>query len=179
MSFHNRSVDMLLTWMNSQHTTTSLFKKIKNNTLNTYVKQRRESKNSKCYETNISGVKEIFKSLKNNNIVCFAADQVPKRGFGEYIDFFNVKAYTTTLVQSLVNKTEANVMYFFIQSSPDNDINIILKHCNKSINNDSEHTLLLNKDIERFIMNRPADYSWEYKRFKRSKNLPNNFYKDT
>ena len=54
-------------------------------------------------------------------------------------------------------------MYFFIQSSPDNDINIILKHCNKSINNDSEHTLLLNKDIERFIMNRPADYSWEYK----------------
>ena len=70
-------------------------------------------------------------------------------------------------------------MYFFIQSSPDNDINVILKHCNKSINNDSEHTLLLNKDIERFIMNRPADYSWEYKRFKRSKNLPNNFYKDT
>ena len=116
------------------------------------------------------GVKEIFKSLKNNNIVCFAADQVPRRGFGEYIDFFNVKAYTTTLVQSLVNKTEANVMYFFIQSSPDNDINIILEHCNKGINNDSEHTLLLNKDIERFIMNRPADYSWEYKRFKRSKN---------
>ena len=77
VSFHNRSVDMLLTWMNSQHTTTSLFKKIKNNTLNTYVKQRRESKNSKCYETNITGVKEIFKSLKNNNIVCFAADQVP------------------------------------------------------------------------------------------------------
>ena len=178
VSFHNRSVDMLLTWMNSQHTTTSLFKKIKNNTLNTFVKQRRESKKSKCYETNISGVKEIFKSLKNNNIVCFAADQVPKRGFGEYIDFFNVKAYTTTLVQSLVNKTEANVMYFFIQSSPDNDINIILKRCNKSINNDSEHALLLNKDIERFIMNRPADYSWEYKRFKRSKNLPNNFYKD-
>ncbi len=161
VSFHNRSVDMLLTWMN------------------TYIKQRRESKNSKCYETNISGVKEIFKSLKNNNIVCFAADQVPKRGFGEYIDFFNVKAYTTTLVQSLVNKTEANVMYFFIQSSPDNDINVIVKHCNKSMNNDSEHTLFLNKDIERFIMNRPADYSWEYKRFKRSKNLPNNFYKDT
>ena len=70
-------------------------------------------------------------------------------------------------------------MYFFIQSSPDNDINIILKRCNKDTNNDSEHTLLLNKDIERFIMNRPADYSWEYNRFKRSKNLPNNFYKDT
>ena len=72
VSFHNRSVDMLLTWMNSLHTTTSLFKKIKNNTLNTYVKQRRESKNSKCYETNITGVKEIFKSLKNNNIVCLS-----------------------------------------------------------------------------------------------------------
>ena len=179
VSFHNRSVDMLLTWMNSQHTTTSLFRKIKNKTLNTYVKQRRESKNSKCYETNLRGVKEIFKSLKNNNIVCFAADQVPKRGFGEHINFFNVEAYTTTLVQSLVKKTKANVIYFFIQSSPGNDINIILKQCYHNNCNDSEYKLLLNKDIEKFIMNRPADYSWEYKRFKRSKNLPNNFYKDT
>ena len=179
VSFHNRSVDMLLTWINSQHTTTSLFKKIKNKTLNTYVKRRRESKNSKSYETNLSGVKEIFKSLKNNNIVCFAADQVPKRGFGEYINFFNVEAYTTTLVQSLVKKTKANVIYFFIQSSPGNDINIILKQCTENNYSDSEYKLLLNKDIEKFIMNRPADYSWEYKRFKRSKNLPNNFYKDT
>ena len=179
VSFHNRSVDMLLTWINSQHTTTSLFKKIKNKTLNTYIKHRRESKNSKCYETNLSGVKEIFKSLKNNNIVCFAADQVPKRGFGEHINFFNVEAYTTTLVQSLVKKTKANVIYFFIQSSPGNDINIILKQCYHNNCNDSEYKLLLNKDIEKFIMNRPADYSWEYKRFKRSKNLPNNFYKDT
>ena len=71
VSFHNRSVDMLLAWMNSQHTTTSLFKKIKNNTLNTFVKQRRESKNSKCYETNISRLKENFKSLKNNKILLY------------------------------------------------------------------------------------------------------------
>ena len=69
--------------------------------------------------------------------------------------------------------------YFHFKFDQFYSLNIILKHCNKSINNDSEHTLLLNKDIERFIMNRPADYSWEYKRFKRSKNLPNNFYKDT
>ena len=117
--------------------------------------------------------------VKNNKIVGFAADQVPKRGFGEYINFFNVEAYTTTLVQSLVKKTKANVMYFFIQTSPSNDLNIILKHCKQNIHNDSGHSLWLNKDIEKFIMNRPADYSWEYKRFKRSKNLPNNFYEDT
>ena len=30
MSFHNRSVDMLLSWMNSQQTTHSLYKKVKN-----------------------------------------------------------------------------------------------------------------------------------------------------
>ena len=34
--------------------------------------------------------------------------------------------------------------------------NIILKRCNNNIYNDSEHTLCLNKDIEKFIMNRPA-----------------------
>ena len=83
------------------------------------------------------------------------------------------------MVQSLVKKTKAKVMYFFIQTSPSNDLNIILRHCKENIHNDSGHSLWLNKDIEKFIMNRPADYSWEYKRFKRSKNLPNNFYEDT
>ena len=87
VSFHSRSVDMLLSWMNSQQTTHSLYKKVKNKALNHFIKSRRESGNSKCYETTIGGVRQIFKALKNKNIICFAADQVPQRGLGEHINF--------------------------------------------------------------------------------------------
>ena len=177
VSFHNRSVDMLLSWMNSQQTTHSLYKKVKNKALNHFIKSRRESGNSKCYETTIGGVRQIFKALKNKNIICFAADQVPQRGLGEHINFFNTAAYTTTLVQSLAVKTLSPVIYFYIQNNQDNKLCINLKRCSESIYDDSKHKLLVNQDIENFINDRPSDYSWEYKRFKRSYGLLKDPYK--
>ena len=176
VSFHNRSVDMLLSWMNSQQTTYSLYKKVKNKRLEAFIKNQRQSGNSKCYETNIGGVRQVLRALRNKNIVCFAADQVPKRGLGEHINFYNKGAYSTTLVQSLATKTLAPVIYFYIQTNKDNINNIILKHCSDDIYNDSKHKLLVNSDIEKFINERPADYSWEYKRFKRSEGFINNPY---
>ena len=177
VSFHNRSVDMLLSWMNSQQTTHSLYKKVKNKALNHFIKRSRQSRDSRCYETTIGGVRQILKALNNKNIICFAADQVPQRGLGEHINFFNKAAYTTTLVQSLAVKTLAPVIYFYIQTNQDNKICINLKHCSESIYDDSKHKLLVNQDIENFINDRPSDYSWEYKRFKRSYGLLKDPYK--
>jgi len=178
VTFHNRSVDMLLKWINSQFKTISLYKKIKIKLLSNFVKKDREAEGSKTYETSIGGVREIFKALNKRKIVVFAADQVPKRGFGEYIKFFNKDAYTTTLVQSLAIKTGSPVIYFYIKSNPGNFLSVTLKRCNKDIYDDSKHKLLLNQDIETIIKNRPVDYSWEYKRFRRSKDINENLYID-
>ena len=178
VAIHNRSVDMLLKWINSQTTTVSLYKKIKFKLLNNFVIKQRETGKSKCYETNIAGVRRIYKALKNEQIVCFAADQVPQRGYGEYIKFFGKEAYTTTLVQSLASKTLLPVIYFYINSNKLNFLEVKIKHCNDSIYNNSKHKLLINQDIENIISQRPIDYSWEYKRFKKSKTASSDPYKD-
>ena len=170
VSIHNRSVDMLLKWINSQIKTVSLYKRIKNKSLDKFVKINREHDGALCYETSMLGVRNLLKALKKNKAVCFAADQVPKRGMGEYIDFYGRDAYSTTLVQSLAVKTKAVVMYLYINSSSANFLSISIECCNDDIYNDSKHKLLLNKDIERIINKRPIDYSWEYKRFKRNPN---------
>ena len=169
VAIHNRSVDMLLRWINSKMYTVSLYKKIKNKSLERFVKNDRELNGSKSVETSIAGVREILKALNNKQAICFAADQVPKRGLGEYIRFYNRDAYTTTLVQSLALKTKAPVLYFYINSNKNNFLSLTLEHCSKNIYDDSKHQLLLNNDIERMINKRPIDYSWEYKRFKRSR----------
>ena len=178
VAIHNRSVDMLLKWINSQTTTVSLYKKIKFKLLNNFVIKQRETGKSKCYETNIAGVRRIYKALKNEQIVCFAADQVPQRGYGEYIKFFGKEAYTTTLVQSLASKTLLPVIYFYINSNKLNFLEVKIKHCSDNIYNNSKHKLLINKDIENIISQRPIDYSWEYKRFKKSKTVSSDPYKD-
>ena len=168
VSIHNRSVDMLLRWINSQIATVSLYKKVKNKHLDKFVKRNREHNGALCYETSMHGVRNVFKALNEKKAICFAADQVPKRGMGEYINFFGRDAYSTTLVQSLAVKTKAAVIYMYINSSPTNFLSISIESSSKDIYDDSKHKLLLNNDIERIINKRPIDYSWEYKRFRRS-----------
>ena len=169
VGIHNRSVDMLLSWICSQTQTVSLYKKIKNKALDSFVKNKRESGGSICVETSILGVRKIYKALKENKVICFAADQVPQRGMGEYINFFNREAYSTTLVQSLAIKTRSPIVYFYINSNKDNYLTITVEAINGKIYNDSKHSQLINKGIESIINKRPVDYSWEYKRFKKSK----------
>ena len=178
VSIHNRSVDMLLKWINSQITTVSLYKRVKNKRLDKFVKRNREHDGALCYETTMLGVRNILKALKKNEAVCFAADQVPKRGMGEYINFFGRDAYSTTLVQSLAVKTKAAVLYLYINSSLTNFLSISIECCNNAIYDDSKHKLLLNNDIERIINKRPIDYSWEYKRFRRNPNPALDPYKN-
>ena len=167
VAIHNRSVDMLLGWINSKIKTVSLYKKIKINVLEKFVKKNREYGESKSYETSIGGVRKIFQALKSKGAICFAADQVPQRGLGKYIKLYNRDAYTTTLVQSLALKTGAPVLYIFINSNKNGFLYVSVKQCENDIYDDSKHQLLLNKDIENIINVRPIDYSWEYKRFKK------------
>ena len=168
IAFHNRSVDMLITWINCQTPTVSLYKQIKNKYLNSFVKNKRQRNKSLSVETSISGVRKIYKALKDNKVIAFAADQVPQRGMGEYIKFYNRDAYSTTLVQSLAKKTMAPVVYLYMKSNKNNFLSICIKACSDDIYDDSKHKLLINHDIEKMINERPIDYSWEYKRFKKS-----------
>ena len=59
-----------------------------------------------------------------------------------------------------------NVLYLL--NCENNFLSICIKACSEDIYDDSKHKLLINHDIEKMINERPIDYSWEYKRFKKS-----------
>jgi KDO2-lipid IV(A) lauroyltransferase len=168
IAIHNRSVDMLLKWINSKTNTTTLYKKVKIKYLDKFVRKQREENNNEVYETNINGVRKIFKAFIDNKVVCLAADQVPKRGMGEYIKFFNTDAYTTTLAASMVYKTKKPAVFICMNSFENNRLGITIYPSNERIYNDSEYKLSINQSIEDLIKINPKDYSWEYKRFRRS-----------
>jgi KDO2-lipid IV(A) lauroyltransferase len=168
IAIHSRSVDMLLKWINSKSKTTSLYKKIKNKTLDSFVKNEREKNNNETYETGVSGVRKIFKSLLSKNVICLAADQVPQAGMGEYVKFFNRDAYTTTLASSLAYKTGKPVIYCSMNSDNNKNLFVSIKPCHDDIYNDSKRLHSMNNSIENLININPKDYSWEYKRFKKA-----------
>ena len=167
IAVHNRSVDMLLKWINTKCETTTLYKKVKIKALDRFVRKQREGKNNNVYETTMTGVRKIFQAYKANKTICIAADQVPQEGMGEYIKLFNIDAYTTTLASSLVHKTQKPAVFICLNSFENNKLGVTIKPCRKDIYNESKYKLSLNKSIESLININPKDYSWEYKRYKK------------
>ena len=167
IAVHNRSVDMLLKWINTKCETTTLYKKIKIKALDRFVRKQREGKNNNVYETTMIGVRKIFQAYKANKTICIAADQVPQEGMGEYIKLFNIDAYTTTLASSLIYKTQKPAVFICMNSFENNKLGVTIKPCRKDMYNESKHKLSLNKSIESLININPKDYSWEYKRYKK------------
>jgi KDO2-lipid IV(A) lauroyltransferase len=167
IAVHNRSVDMLLKWINTKCETTTLYKKVKIKALDRFVRKQREGKNNNVYETTMTGVRKIFQAYKANKTICIAADQVPQEGMGEYIKLFNIDAYTTTLASSLIYKTQKPAVFICMNSFENNKLGVTIKPCRKDIYNESKYKLSLNKSIESLININPKDYSWEYKRYKK------------
>ena len=77
LSAHNRSVDLLLNQLTIQEDVTAIFKPIKIKALNEFVRKNRQKSGSNVFETNFTGVKELFSALKRGEAVAMAADQVP------------------------------------------------------------------------------------------------------
>ena len=168
VAIHSRSVDILLSWINSQTPTTSLYKKIKFRPLDKYVRKIRENKINKVYETGILGVKKLLNALNKNEVVCMAADQVPQRGMGEYVDMFGRKSYTTTLIPRLALKTNKAAIFCSVNKANDAGFLAINLHPSSGdLYDNSKHLLSLNQSIEKLIYENVYDYSWEYKKYRR------------
>ena len=110
LSTHNRSVDLLLNQLTNQEEVTAIFKPIKIKAFNDFIRKNRQKSGSNVFETNFTGVKELFSALRRGEVIAMAADQVPAKDMGVYEDFFGRKAYTTNLIPSLHSKTKAPIV---------------------------------------------------------------------
>ena len=175
-ALHNRSIDFMLSWIGSQRVHTSLYKKIKINSVNRYVKKIREIGGSKMVETGVGGVKTILSALENNQMTCMASDQVPADGLGTYSTFFNHECYSFSLAPRLAKKSMKEILMSYI--SYDKNIGYIMNFTKphhkiySSIGVD-----VMNKEMEQVIKKMPAEYSWEYKKFRKLSSEPKDIYK--
>ena len=176
IALHNRSIDFMLRWISSQRAHTSLYKKIKLKLINTFVKKFREEGNCKMVETGIGGVKSILNSLENNQMTCMASDQVPADGLGTYSTFFGHECYSFALAPKLARKSKKQILMSYL--SYEKNIGHVMNFVNpnEEIYNDNGVDAM-NAEMENEIKKSPAEYSWEYKKFRKLSKEPKNIYK--
>ena len=178
LSNHNRSVDLLLNQITNQEDVTAIFKPIKIKVFNEFVRKNRQKSGSNVFETNFTGVKELFAALKRCEAVAMAADQVPAKNMGVYEIFFGRKVYTTNLIPSLHSKTKAPIVSVALHS--DNLTNrLYIRYGSKNTYKEElpYSAKAMNKEIENIININPEDYNWEYKRFKKQEVEDKTIYK--
>lgn len=118
--------------------------------------------------TNLKGVKQVMKALKNGEATIVLPDQVPKDGDGVWVRFFGRPAYTMTLAARLAAMPNVAVLFFCGERLPcGRGFALHIAPLQGCLNGERLHdTQLINRNVEQWVARFPAQYLFGYNRYK-------------
>jgi len=113
------------------------------------------------------GVLAVLRALKRGEMTIILPDQVPPGEGGVHAEFFGVPAYTQTLVHSLIQKTRPQVLLIYARRIGARfELGFMRPEEGIYSTDAQESARAMNRTIEKLCALDPAQYQWEYKRFK-------------
>tara|TARA_Y100000813_G_scaffold185667_1_gene157716 strand:- start:518 stop:1378 length:861 start_codon:yes stop_codon:yes gene_type:complete len=114
----------------------------------------------------LSGTREILKYLKDGCSIALMIDQRVTEGIK--VNFFNRKAFTTTIPAQLIKKYKLNVVPVHIERQNKYYFNLSFhKPINFDPTDDVEKiTIKLNRCLEDMILKNPSQWIWSHNRWK-------------
>lgn len=168
---HFGTWELMNSWVNQHTAPVIMYKPNKNKELDKFVLESRERLNATLVPTDESGVRSIFKHLKQGGFAAILPDHVPQESGGIYSPFFSKNTLTSTLFSKLAAKTQCSVIGMYCLRREDLDgFDIYLKTLSQDIlSKDTQVSVdTLNHEIEQIILSAPEQYLWGYKRFRKT-----------
>ncbi len=115
-----------------------------------------------------AGIKSLYRVLRRHGVAALLPDQVPERQAGVYAPFFGHPALTMTFAHRLIRATRPRVLLCVaLRTAAGFDVRIVepaadIYHADPLVS-----AAAMNAGIEALVRSAPAQYQWEYKRFKR------------
>jgi Kdo2-lipid IVA lauroyltransferase/acyltransferase len=126
----------------------------------------RSRPNVRLVPADVSGVRAIFRALKQGEAVGFLPDQVPGEGEGEWVDFFGRPAYTMTLAAKLAEREGVECFLAFGRRLPrGRGYSLMLRPLPRPLPGERP-TRHLNRALEDLVRECPGQYLWSYNRYK-------------
>ena len=166
---HLGNIEILINYLGSEFETTIPYTKPKNSSLDKIITKSRNDTGVKMVPADARGIRKILFALKEKKLVAIASDQVPKKGNGSFSKFFNKEIYSMTLLPKLQEKTDCKVHLMYCERKRNASGFVI--HFKESIDlkqGSQEGIDRMNIEFEKCIIELPGQYSWEYKKFKRT-----------
>ncbi|WP_111892137.1 lysophospholipid acyltransferase family protein [Acinetobacter sp. MB5] len=173
---HFGTWEVMNAWF-AQHTAmTIMYKPIKNDDADRFVREARSRENAKLVPTDESGVRQIFKDLKRGGTTVILPDHTPNAG-GTMVDYFGIPLASSNLSAKLIQKTKARALFLYAIRNDNAGYDMFIEPVDDRIyvGSDEDGTKLIHEMIENLIRKYPQHYHWSYKRFKANPEL-NNIY---
>jgi KDO2-lipid IV(A) lauroyltransferase len=166
---HFGNWEVLNFWLSSHFPFTAMYEPPKIIALDPVIRHGRERMGASLVPTNPRGVAALLKALKRSEAIGILPDQEPDWGSGVFAPFFGRDAYTATLLPKLVARTQARVVTGVALRVPGKGFAIHFLDADERVYNpdDIQSATGVNASVEAAIGLEPAQYQWEYKRYRK------------
>lgn len=167
---HLGSWELLGIYVSSLGPLTTLYKPPKIKGLNDLIASSRAKAGAELVATNRAGVVRLTKTLQQGGATGILPDQQPGRDGGVFAPFFGTPALTMTLLPKLAARTNALVLFAYAERLPNGQgFNVVFEPAHPDISHDDPviAATALNRSVEKVVLAIPAQYQWEYKRFRK------------
>jgi len=159
---------------------TILYSRPKIKAFDDIVRRSRIRSGATLVAADASGVKSIFKTLRQGNGTGILPDQNPDNiNSGVFAPFFGIQTLTMTFISKLASKTGASILIGYAERLPKGKgYHLHLMQTDPDIANPDPFisATALNKTVEKCVREVPAQYQWSYKRFKKRPEGEEKFY---
>ncbi|MCO8100043.1 lysophospholipid acyltransferase family protein [Acinetobacter indicus] len=169
---HFGTWELMNAWVNLHTAPVIMYKPSKNPDVDRFMLEARQRLNATLVPTDETGVRALFKHLKQGGFAAILPDHVPKESGGIYSPFFGQNALSSTLLSKLAAKTQCSVIGLSCLRREDlSGFELHVQTLPAEINaKDLQLSVdTLNKEMERMINVAPEQYLWGYKRFRKIK----------
>ncbi|MDM1292363.1 lysophospholipid acyltransferase family protein [Acinetobacter indicus] len=170
---HFGTWELMNAWVNLHTAPVIMYKPSKNPDVDRFMLEARQRLNATLVPTDETGVRALFKHLKQGGFAAILPDHVPKESGGIYSPFFGQNVLSSTLLSKLAAKTQCSVIGLSCLRREDlSGFELYVQTLSAEINaKDLQLSVdTLNKEMERMINVAPEQYLWGYKRFRKVKN---------
>jgi KDO2-lipid IV(A) lauroyltransferase len=155
----------------AQQPITVLYRPARQPWLRELVASSRDRPGLRAVPADLGGVRQMLRALKRGEAVGLLPDQVPPEGMGVWAPFFGREAYTMTLAARLAQQSGAALLLCWGERLPGGQGYVVhFEPFGESLPRDvqaqAESAAVINRAMERLILQAPHQYLWGYHRYK-------------
>ncbi|NVJ50341.1 MAG: lysophospholipid acyltransferase family protein [Gammaproteobacteria bacterium] len=164
---HLGNWEVLLNWIAAFDDCAIAYKPPKSLAMDPVVRKAREATGVTMITGDRSGIEQMFTAASSGKPFVILSDQRPGKRGGVFAPFFNLPAFTMTIVQKLVQQANAQLLYFHALRVPSGFKVIITPAAfDLTIPDEIEFATALNAGLSEIITTYPSQFEWSYRRFR-------------